>query len=210
MSFLNKIFKSKKVKELKKDMKEVTKDVTEKVDDFAEKVDDKLEISDKFEAVKDSVENVVEDVKEKVSEFDEKTGISENVKKGLDKAGDVIDDAKDKVTAYLDDKITFDDFTKVEIKLGEIKEAEKVEKSDKLLKLKVAFGKEERQIVSGIAKDYKVEELIGKKATFVTNLAPREIFGLESDGMILGISDKKNGFSILSPEKDIESGSKAS
>ncbi|PID83540.1 methionine--tRNA ligase subunit beta [Candidatus Campbellbacteria bacterium] len=210
MSFLNKIFNSKKGKKITKNVKDFSGDVKEKVSDFAENVDDKLEISEKFDDVKESVSETFDNVKEKVSEIDQKTGVSKSVKKGLDKAGDVLEEAGEKVEAFMNDKITFDDFAKVEIKLGEIEEAEKVEKSDKLLKLKVSFGREKRQIVSGIAKDYKPEELVGKKATFVTNLAPREIFGLESDGMILGVSDKENGFSILSPEKDVKTGSKAS
>ncbi len=82
--------------------------------------------------------------------------------------------------------ISIDDFKKVEIRIGEIKSAEKIEGSDKLLKLKVNFGSEERQVLSGIAAYFpNPEELVGKKCPFVTNLAPRMMMGLESQAMIL-------------------------
>ena len=82
--------------------------------------------------------------------------------------------------------ISIDDFKKVEIKIGEIKSAEKIEGSDKLLKLKVNFGSEERQVLSGIAAYFpEPQDLVGKKYPFVTNLAPRTIMGLESQAMIL-------------------------
>ena len=82
--------------------------------------------------------------------------------------------------------ITIDDFKKVEIKIGEIKSAEKIEGSEKLLKLMVNFGTEERQVLSGIAAYFAdPAELVGKKCPFVTNLAPRSMMGLESRAMIL-------------------------
>lgn len=104
------------------------------------------------------------------------------------------------------DQITYDDFQKLEIKVGEIKEVEKIEKSDKLLKLKVAFGDEERQIVSGISMYFEDEQsLVGKKVPFVTNLAPRMLMGHESQGMILAVNDNEN-FSLLNVNSEIKSG----
>lgn len=82
--------------------------------------------------------------------------------------------------------ISIDDFKKVEIRIGEILSAEKIEGSDKLLKLKVDFGTEERQVLSGISAYFPdPQELVGKKCPFVTNLAPRMMMGLESQAMIL-------------------------
>ena len=82
--------------------------------------------------------------------------------------------------------ISIDDFKKVEIRIGEIRNAGKIEGSDKLLRLIVNFGSEERQVLSGIATYFpNPEELVGKKCPFVTNLAPRMMMGLESQAMIL-------------------------
>lgn len=108
-----------------------------------------------------------------------------------------------------DGAIAFEDFAKVDLRVGKIVEASRVEKSEKLLKLKVDFGAEKRQILAGIGKAYAPEALIGKTATFVFNLAPRMMMGLESQGMILAVSDA-NGLSILSPDKEIAPGTKAS
>ena len=82
--------------------------------------------------------------------------------------------------------ITIDDFKKVEIRVGEILSVEPIEGSEKLLKLKVNFGSEERQVVSGIAKHFPdISVLVGKRCAFATNLAPRSMMGLESQAMIL-------------------------
>jgi methionine--tRNA ligase beta chain len=84
------------------------------------------------------------------------------------------------------EQISIDDFKKVEIKVGEIISAEKIEGSEKLLKLKVNFGTEERQVLSGIAAFFNEPlELVGKRCLFVTNLAPRMMMGLESQAMIM-------------------------
>ncbi len=104
--------------------------------------------------------------------------------------------------------INFDDFTKLELAIGEIKQAEAIEKSDKLIKLAVDFSTETRQIVAGIKKTYNPEDLVGKKATFLINLEPKEIFGIESQGMILAAHDNNDNPVILMPERDVESGSK--
>ncbi len=109
-----------------------------------------------------------------------------------------------------EEKIDFTDFSKVEITIGEIIEAEKVENADRLLKLKVDFGEETRQIVSGIAEYYEPKNLIGVKTPFVTNLKPRTIKDIESNGMILAAKDSQGNFSILSVNPKIEKGTKLS
>lgn len=84
------------------------------------------------------------------------------------------------------ERISIDDFKKVEIRVGEVLAAEKVEGADKLLKLRVHFGDEERQVISGIAEFFpNPGELVGKRCAFVTNLEPRTIRGFESQAMIL-------------------------
>lgn len=102
--------------------------------------------------------------------------------------------------------ISFEDFIKLEIKIGKILAAERVEGSDKLLKLEVDFGEEKRQIIAGIGKQYEPESLIGKECPFAFNLAPRMLKGLESQGMILCPSDNGNPV-LLHPDKEISPGS---
>lgn len=102
--------------------------------------------------------------------------------------------------------ITIDDFAKVQLKVGEIIACERVPKSEKLLHETVRFGNETRSICSGIAKYYTPEELIGKKVVFVTNLPPRKMCGFVSEGMILGAEDENGNFSLVCPEKDVDSG----
>jgi methionyl-tRNA synthetase len=102
--------------------------------------------------------------------------------------------------------VEFDDFTKLDIRLGTILEAEKVEKADKLLKLLVDTGIDKRTIVSGIAAHYKPEEIIGKTVQVLLNLAPRKIRGIESQGMILMAEDAEGNLSFMSPEKDFPAG----
>lgn len=102
---------------------------------------------------------------------------------------------------------SFDDFKKLDLRVGQIKSAEPVEHSEKLLKLTVDFGElGERQILAGLAKNYKTEELINTLAVFVFNLGPRKLMGLESQGMILA-ADSPEGPVILKPEKDVPPGS---
>ncbi len=104
------------------------------------------------------------------------------------------------------EEVTFDDFTKMDIRLGTILEAEKVEKADKLLKLLVDTGLDKRTIVSGIAEHYSPEEIIGKTVQVLMNLAPRKIKGIESKGMILMAEDADGNLSFMSPEKGFEAG----
>jgi len=102
--------------------------------------------------------------------------------------------------------INFEEFRKMQIRIGLIVGARKVEGTDKLLKLKVDFGDGKRQIVSGIAQFYKPEQLIGKQFPFVVNLEPRTIRGVESQGMILAISAGEKVV-LLKPQKKVPVGS---
>ena len=120
---------------------------------------------------------------------------------------DVIDDEIKKLEENLKDSmeedsmsdiITIDEFDKVEIKIGQIKEAEKIEKSDKLLKLQVDIGDEVRQIVAGLAKFYSPDELIDRKVAVVVNLKPAKLFGTLSEGMILATGESG---ALLTPDE---------
>jgi methionyl-tRNA synthetase len=102
--------------------------------------------------------------------------------------------------------IQFDEFTKLDIRLGTILEAEKVEKADKLLKLLVDTGIDKRTIVSGIAEHYKPEDIVGKTVQVLLNLEPRKIRGIESQGMILMAEDAEGNLSFMIPEKGFNAG----
>lgn len=104
-------------------------------------------------------------------------------------------------------EIVFDDFAKIDLKVGTIVSAEKVEKADKLLKLQVDLGFETRTIVSGIAMHFKPEEIVGKQVTVVVNLAPRKMRGIESNGMILMAEDANGKLHFINPEDNINPGS---
>lgn len=105
--------------------------------------------------------------------------------------------------------INYDDFAKVEFRIGEIKEAQAVEGSEKLIRLVVDFGKElgERIVFSGIKKWYQPKELINKKTVFVINMVPKKIMGEESQAMIFG-AENGDDMSILLLDKDLDNGSK--
>ena len=98
--------------------------------------------------------------------------------------------------------ISFDDFAKMDIRVGTILEAERVPKTDKLLKLKIDTGIDQRTVVSGIATYYKPEDIIGKKVSILVNLAPRNIKGIESQGMILMAENSKGELSFVAPDKE--------
>lgn len=102
--------------------------------------------------------------------------------------------------------VAFDDFTKLDIRLGTILEAEKVKKTDKLLKLTVDTGIDKRTIVSGIAEHYSPEEVVGKTVSVLLNLAPRKIKGIESEGMILMAENTEGKLSFMTPEKGFAAG----
>lgn len=107
-------------------------------------------------------------------------------------------------------EIIYDDFAKLELKAGTVIACEKVEKADKLLKLEVDLGTEKRTIVSGIALHYKPEEMTGKQVVVVTNLAPRKMKGIESQGMILTAEDADGKLQLLKPENLVAPGSNIS
>ncbi|MDB9990262.1 methionine--tRNA ligase [Flavobacteriales bacterium] len=113
-----------------------------------------------------------------------------------------------KPTKYpvMKDEITFDEFSKMDLRVGTITEAEKIEKADKLLKLTVDTGIDVRTVVSGIAEHFKPEEVIGQKVSILLNLAPRKIRGVESQGMILMAETDQGELAFVSPNKEINAG----
>ena len=105
------------------------------------------------------------------------------------------------------EEISIDDFDKVQLRVGEVLECEKVKKSKKLLVSKIRVGNEIRQIVSGIALHYSPEEMVGKKVAVITNLEPAKLCGILSEGMILAAGDDDGNLSLLTVDKDIIAGS---
>lgn len=105
--------------------------------------------------------------------------------------------------------ITIENFAKVELKIGKVSEAKRVEGSKKLIVMKVDTG-EERQIVAGIGNAYTPEELIGKRIVVVTNLQPVRLMGVESQGMLLAASDDEGKISIITTDREIKEGSRIS
>jgi methionine--tRNA ligase beta chain len=106
------------------------------------------------------------------------------------------------------DKIDFDTFKKVEMKVGQIVEINRVEGADKLYKLQVDLGEEQpRQIVTGLVPFYNEEELLNKKVVVVSNLKPAKFRGEESNGMILAAGSEEGGFSILTLDREAPTGS---
>ena len=105
--------------------------------------------------------------------------------------------------------INFEDFVKIDLRIGKIIEAEKVEGSSKIIKTTVDLGEEKRQILAGIGKFYTPEELVNKIVIVVANLSPKKIMGMDSEGMILAVKDDNN-LSLLGVDKEIKIGSKIS
>ena len=103
--------------------------------------------------------------------------------------------------------ITFDEFKKIDLRVAKVIDAQTVPKSEKLIKIKISIGNEERQIVAGIAQHYKPEDLIGRKIIVVVNLQPAKLMGNESNGMLLAASNFSGKLSLLILDKDIEEGS---
>nr|MBP7533267.1 methionine--tRNA ligase subunit beta [Chitinophagales bacterium] len=101
--------------------------------------------------------------------------------------------------------ITYDDFAKLDIRTATIIAAERVPKADKLLKLTIDLGFEQRTVVSGIAEHYTPESIVGQRVLLLANLAPRKLRGIESNGMILMAGDGKT-LQFVSPEGEIENG----
>ena len=110
-------------------------------------------------------------------------------------------------TVEIKPEITYDDFAKLQFRVGEIISCEAVKKSKKLLCSQVKIGNEVRQILSGIHQWYEPEQMVGKKVMVLTNLAPRKMAGLESQGMILAAEDASGNLSVMVPEKqEIQAG----
>ena len=103
--------------------------------------------------------------------------------------------------------IVYDDFAKLDLRVGTILAAEKVEKADKLLKLNIDLGSEQRIIVSGIAQHFRPEEIVGRQVVVVANLAPRKMRGIESNGMILMAEDPAGRLHFVQPDGKIPAGS---
>ncbi|MEO7307571.1 MAG: methionine--tRNA ligase [Ferruginibacter sp.] len=145
------------------------------------------------EEVKEQVEKL-KNKKLKMENDEQKPTVSESVNPTLGGGG-----AKE--------IIQFDDFAKIDLKVGTITAAEKVEKADKLLKLEVDLGYEKRTIVSGIALHFNAEDIIGKQVVVVANLAPRKMRGIESQGMILMAEDKGGKLHFVNPDTIVDAGS---
>lgn len=103
--------------------------------------------------------------------------------------------------------VTFDDFTKLDIRVGTVLECQKVPKTDKLLQFLLEDGMGKRTIISGIAAHYKPEDLLGKQVCFIANLAPRKMKGIESQGMILSVENADGSLSLIQPSKEVSPGS---
>ncbi len=104
-------------------------------------------------------------------------------------------------------EVTFDDFEKLDIRVGTILSCEKVKKSNKLLKFEIADGLENRTILSGIAQYYNPEELVGKQVCFIANFPTRKMMGLESQGMILSAVNFDGSLSVITPQREVKPGS---
>ena len=105
-------------------------------------------------------------------------------------------------------EITFDEFKKLDIRIGEIEEAEQIPNSRNLIRLIVDFGFEKRQCVAGLLNYYKPDDLVGNKFAFLMNLQRRKLMGIESQCMVLAAEDNTGNVALIAPDKDITSGSK--
>lgn len=105
-------------------------------------------------------------------------------------------------------EISFEEFQKLDLRIGKIVEANQISGSRNLIRMIVDFGTEKRQAVAGLLQWYKPEELVGKKYAFILNLQRRKFMGIESQCMILAAEDNKGNVVALQPEKDIAEGSK--
>lgn len=103
--------------------------------------------------------------------------------------------------------ITFEDFQKIDLRVAKVLQAEKIENSDKLIKLGIDLGNEKRTLVAGIGKKYSPQDLIGQLIIVVTNLEPKEIKGIKSEGMLLAV-DSRNGPVLVVPLEQVFAGEK--
>ena len=111
-------------------------------------------------------------------------------------------------TAAEHKEITFEDFEKLDLRIGKILEVIPIPKSKKLMQVMVDFGTEKRQAVAGLMQYYKPEELVGKKCVFLLNLKKRILAGIESQCMVLAAEDSEGKIAVLQPEKDVTEGAK--
>src|SRR5699024_2745402 len=123
----------------------------------------------------------------------QKTGGSEEQKPEQDKPGK--------------NEVAFDDFMKIDFRVAEVLKAEKMKNADKLLRLQLDIGSEKRQVISGIAKYYEPEELVGRKVICVTNLKPVKLRGEMSEGMVLSGEDKGGNLSLATVDQSLPNGS---
>jgi methionine--tRNA ligase beta chain len=105
-------------------------------------------------------------------------------------------------------EIPFDEFQKLDLRIGKITEANQIPGSRNLIRMTVDFGTEKKQAVAGLLQWYKPEQLVGKKGVFILNLQRRKMMGVESQCMIFAAEDDKGNVVVLQPEKDIAEGSK--
>ena len=132
-----------------------------------------------------------------------------DIQKEIDKLQQINHDLQKEKAEKVENLISFEDFKKIELKTAKVIEAEKVPKADKLLKLKITLGNEERQLVAGVAEHYTPEALIGKMIIIVANLEPAFIRGIESQGMLLAVEDD-NQLTLLTTEKEASPGKRVS
>ena len=137
------------------------------------------------------------------AEYEKENGITAGQDSSAEAAG-----ASDEAVIDIEKKpeITYDDFARLQLQVGEIIACEEVKKSKKLLCSKVKIGSEVRQILSGIKSCYKPEEMVGKKVMVLVNLKPREIAGMMSEGMLLCAEDAEGNLSLMTPEKSMPAG----
>jgi methionyl-tRNA synthetase len=136
--------------------------------------------------------------------------IAAQIKKLMDTKQEISDAAPKAPAKPLKSEVTIDDFSKLDIRVGKVVAAEKMEKSNKLLKLTIDSGLDTRTILSGIAQHVTPEQITGKQVVFIANLAPRKMMGIESQGMILSAEDHDGKLKLLLPSGDVEPGSTVS
>lgn len=105
-------------------------------------------------------------------------------------------------------EISFEEFQKLDLRIGKITEANQIPGSRNLIKIMVNFGTEKRQAVAGLLQWYQPQDLVGKKCVFILNLQKRKVMGVDSQCMVLAAEDDKGNVAVLQPEKDLEEGSK--
>ena len=145
-----------------------------------------------FEKIEDDV------IQKQIEKLHSTKNMNEEKKSGITNSQSAI---------VIKNETSFDEFNKMDLRIATILEAERVPKTDKLLKLKIDLGFEQRTIVSGIAHCYEPEKIIGRQVTIIANLAPRKIKGIESKGMILMAEDENGNLKFVMPSEEISNGS---